>query len=329
MAEKKLLYQEISKQIEQQIKADVLRVGDKLPSLRSICSEHRVSMNTALQAYFMLESKGLIESKPQSGYFVSYAHKHFLSTPSTSNPELMYGKEDIEEVIATLSANRQQGKILFSAGTPAIELLPAAKLNKAMIHAIRHLPDSGIGYDHKGNQGLKRQIAKRSLTWGGALKEEDIVTTAGSMDAISFCMMSLAKRGDTIAVESPAYFGILQLAKSLGLNVIELPTNATTGVELDALKKALTKKKIKLCLLVSNFNNPIGSCMPDEHKKEVINLLQKYNLPLIEDDVMMYMAIFILAITGPAPVKHLIPVALCCCAARFQKRWPPGIAWVG
>lgn len=285
MAQRELLYEKISRQIEQQIKSNVLRPNDKLPSLREICTENGVSMNTALQAYFLLESKGLIESKPQSGYYVSYAYKNILSAPSTSNPVLMYGKEDIEEMIETVSANRQQSKIHFSSGVPALELLPTAKLNKAMVQAIRNLPDNGIGYDHKGNASLKRQIARRSLTWGGSLKEDDIITTAGSMDAISFCMMSLTTRGDTIAVESPIYFGILQLAKSLGLNIIELPTNPATGLEIEALKKALSKKKIKLCLLISNFNNPIGSCMPDEHKKEVVKLLEKYNLPLIEDDV--------------------------------------------
>ncbi|HEV7232458.1 MAG TPA: PLP-dependent aminotransferase family protein, partial [Bacteroidia bacterium] len=60
---------------------------------------------------------------------------------------------------------------------------------------------------------------------------------------------------------------------------------AITGVEIDALKKALEKKKIKLCLLVSNFSNPLGSCMPDEHKKEVVRLMEKHNVPLIEDDL--------------------------------------------
>lgn len=284
MGDKPALYQRISNRIEEQIRSNVLRAGDKLPSLRSICSEYDVSMNTALQAYFTLEKKGLVESKPQSGYFVCHTQNRFLSTPSTSSPELVYGKENIEDVISTVSANRHKSSIHLSAGTPALELLPVAKLNKAVIHAIRHLKDSGISYDHQGNQDLKRQIARRSSSWGGKLKEEDIVTTAGSMDAISFCMMSLVNRGDTIVVESPTYFGILQLAKSLGLNVIELPTNPATGVEMDALKKALQKKKIKLCVLVSNFNNPIGSCMPDEHKKEVVKLLLHHNIPLIEDD---------------------------------------------
>ncbi|MES2656912.1 MAG: PLP-dependent aminotransferase family protein [Bacteroidota bacterium] len=285
MTQKPPLYQQISQTIEHHIKTEVLKTGDKLPSLRSICHEYGVSMSTALQSYFLLESKSLIESRPQSGYYVSYAYKHALSAPTTSSPVLTYGMEEIENIIATVSDNAAKSKILFSMGTPALELLPVAKLNKAMLHAMRHLPDSGVFYSHQGNTKLKQQIAKRAMIWGGKLNEHDITTTSGCMDALAFCLIALTTKGDTIVVESPIFFGILQLAKSLGLNIIELPTNAVTGVEIDALKKVLEKKKIKLCLLVSNFSNPVGSCMPTEHKKEVVKLMEKHNVPLIEDDL--------------------------------------------
>jgi len=98
-------------------------------------------------------------------------------------------------------------------------------------------------------------------------------------------MLALAKKGDTIAIESPAYFGALQLAKNIGLNVLELPTHPGTGIEMDALKKSIESNKVNLCLLVSNFSNPVGSCMPDENKKEVVRLMEKHNVPLIEDDL--------------------------------------------
>lgn len=64
-----------------------------------------------------------------------------------------------------------------------------------------------------------------------------------------------------------------------------MPTNAITGIEIEALKKTLEKKKVKLCVVVSNFSNPLGSCMPDEHKKEIVRLMEKHHVPLIEDDI--------------------------------------------
>lgn len=285
MKESTPLYLQIANHVENQIQQQVLQVGDKLPSIRTVAGERGVSMTTAQQAYYELESRGLIASRPQSGYYVTYAHKHFKSVPETSKPILAHSEDDTEDIIATVSHNYSNVKFPLSSGVPALSLLPVAKLNKAIVDATRSMVGSGLAYDIYGNQNLKRQIASRSLSWGGRLSADDILTTSGSIDAISYGMLALVQRGDTIAVESPIYFGILHLAKSIGLNVLELPTNPITGIEIEALEKAFVKKKVKLCLLVSNFSNPLGSLMPEENKKAVVRLLEKFNIPLIEDDL--------------------------------------------
>lgn len=285
MEKKELLYQQIANTLEGYIRKDVLKVGDRLPSLRTLALEKGVSLGTALQSYFELESRGLIESRPQSGYYVSYAHKHFRNIPETSRPVIAKTEDETEDIIFAVSKNLGQAMVELSTGVPALELLPVAKLNKAIVNATRNLKGGGLAYDKYGNQNLKKQIALRSLMWGGNLNDEDIIPTAGSMEAISFCMLTLAKPGDTIAVESPVYFGILHLAKSLGLRVLEMPTNPITGIEVEALEKAVQKQKVRLCLLVSNFSNPMGSCMPNENKQAVVRLMEKFNVPLIEDDL--------------------------------------------
>jgi DNA-binding transcriptional MocR family regulator len=282
-----LRYRRIAATIEYQIKNDVLKIGDKLPSIRMVCREHGVSMSTALQAYYELESKGLIESRPQSGYYVSFSHKRFPAALATSNPVRDFDPKETEEVIAKVYYEiGTSNNLQFSLSVPAPELLPVAKINKAMVAAMREAPSGGTSYEEiQGNHKLRRQIARWAFNMDSNLKEDDIVTTAGCMNALAYCLMALAEKGDTIITESPAYFGVLRLAQSLGLKVLELPTNAVTGIELPALKKALEKRKIKLCLLVSNFSNPLGSCMPDEHKREVVKLLELHNVPLIEDDL--------------------------------------------
>jgi DNA-binding transcriptional MocR family regulator len=189
------------------------------------------------------------------------------------------------DLIAKVYANMGSDKLtLFSVGASTGSLLPLAKLSKEIVNATRELRSAGAGYESlQGNEKLRRMVAARSITWGGNLQEDDLVTTSGGMNALAFSMMTVSKPGDTIAVESPCYPGILQLALSLGLKVLELPTHPVTGIEMDALKKAIPK--IDLCLLVSNFNTPLGSCMPDENKKEVVRLLGHHGIPLIEDDV--------------------------------------------
>lgn len=284
---KELLYQSIARTIEHQIDHEILKIGEKLPSIRMICRQHGVSMSTAQQAYFDLERKSLIESKPQSGYYVAQSLRKQLAIPSISKPILKPQQIKVDEIFAALHDPKTlQDITLFSIGTPAIELLPIAKLNKALLQSMRELPGSGTRYDStQGNEKLRMQIARWSFLWQGRLTPDDIITASGCISSISLCLMSLTERGDTIAVESPCFFGILQLAQSLGLNVLELPTHPQTGMDPEALKKTIQQKKIKLVLLVSNFSNPLGSMMPDENKKAIVRLLSHHNIPLIEDDI--------------------------------------------
>ncbi|PSL23019.1 aminotransferase-like domain-containing protein [Chitinophaga ginsengisoli] len=279
------LYIEISNNIARLIRDKVLHAGDRLPSVRMLCQEHGISMNTAKRVFLELASQSLIESKPQSGYYVSQLPYQRLPIPAISNPSPVSSNSEPDELIRRVYSTRgKKGLTFFSIGVPSKELLPLAKLNKEILHAIRQLPASGTEYEQlQGNEELRRMIAARAISWGGHLRESDLITTAGGMNALSFCMMALGKRGDTIAMESPCYPGSLQLARSLGLKVLELPTHPITGVEIDALKKVV--HKINLCLLVPNFNTPLGSCMPEENKKEIVALLAKHHIPLIEDDI--------------------------------------------
>ncbi|WP_343702384.1 PLP-dependent aminotransferase family protein [Chitinophaga sp.] len=279
------LYTEIANGIAGQIRSGVLKAGDRLPSVRVLCQQHGISMNTAKRVFWELEAQSLIETKPRSGYFVSRLPYRRLPLPEVSKPSPARNHKEPDELIRKVYSNMGRDDLtLFSLGAPSSTLLPLAKLNKEIVQATRELQGCGAEYELlQGNLKLRRMIASRSLAWGGNLMESDLVTTSGGMNALSFCMMALGKPGDTIAMESPCYPGSLQLAGSMGLKVLELPTHPVTGIEIDALKKAVPK--IDLCLLVPNFNTPLGSCMPDENKKEVVALLARHGIPLIEDDI--------------------------------------------
>jgi len=281
------LYLYIAEAIEQQILDNVLHVGDRLPSVRNLSVHHNVSVGTALQAYYHLEGKGLIESRPQSGYFVRFNPARFPQRPEKSRPSHALRTKNVDAIISEVYDDWTDQRVTrFSLSVPAPEILPLAALNKAMLQAVRELPACGTSYEPvKGNALLRRQIARWALNWEGRLGEEDLITTAGCMNAISYCLMALTQRGDTIAVESPAYFGTLRLLNSLGLRVLELPTHPDTGVDPDDVKKALQRYDLKACLFVTNFSNPLGFCIPDEQKKALVDLLEFHGVPLIEDDL--------------------------------------------
>src|SRR5215471_14154683 len=219
-------YLQVAGGIEKMIGDEILKIGDKLPSVRMLSGDHGISMGTAFQAYYHLEGKGLIESRPKSGYYVRFNYRRFPSLPKIAEPEPIVTKVSVEEMISTVFSSMSTGDLLnFSVSVPPLELLPAAKLNKAMVHAMRSSKSHGIGYEEvQGNRELRKQLAKLFFSWGGKFSEEDIIVTAGCMEALALSLKAVTKPGDTVAVESPNYFGIFQIIQSLGLKILEIPT---------------------------------------------------------------------------------------------------------
>ena len=281
------LYQQIADRLAGQIKQQLLKTGDKLPSVRALSQEQGISLSTAYKAYVQLEIKGLIEARPKSGYYVRY-------TPSRSfdphKPEKQVKETKrlmLDEMISLVYRNYSSESIIrLSRSAPALSLVPQAKLNKSMIEAIRQSPDSCINYEPvQGNENLRKQIARFAFSWGGEVSADDVITTQGCMEAPGFCLRAVTKPGDAVAIESPTYFGIFTTIQSLGLKIVEIPADPIAGLDLDYLAGAITEKQIKACLFVTTFSNPLGYCMTDEKKKELVDLLARHEVPLIEDDI--------------------------------------------
>ncbi len=281
------LYQEVADRIERMIESEVLKVGDKLLSVRALSKEQGISLSTAFQAYYHLESKGLVEARPQSGYYVKFSPKHTLEIPSTCEPSGEAVPVSVDDMIASVYSDLRSDKLInLSLGAPAPELLPAAKLNKAVVQALRTSRDCCLGYEHvQGNVKLRKQIARQSFNWGGTLTEDDVVVTAGCMEALSLSLKAVTRPGDAVAIESPTYFGVFQVMESLGLKVVEIPNDPEKGIDLDCLDQSIRKFNINACLFVPNFNNPMGSCLSDEKKKKLVDLVTFHKIPLIEDDI--------------------------------------------
>jgi DNA-binding transcriptional MocR family regulator len=280
-------YLQIAEGIEALINSEALRIGDKLPSVRTLAEEYNISMGTAFQAYYHLEGKGLIESRPKSGYYVRFNQKRFPALPHRvevdSSSHTVSVREMISQIYADISAPH---KFNFALGVPDASLLPAAKLHKSVLHALRHYDQHCINYEHtQGNPELRKQIAKLAFNWGGKIKPEEVVVTNGCLEAVTLCLRAVTSYGDTVAVECPSYFGIYQAIESLGLKAVEVPSDPTTGLDLASLEKALKKNPIKAVVCVPNFNNPLGCCIPDDKKKELVALLTRHDIPLIEDEL--------------------------------------------
>ena len=321
-------YLEVADRIETLIENQALKVGDKLLSVRALSKEQGISLSTAFQAYYSLESKGLIEARPQSGYYVKFSRNHILDLPKVCAPPDDAIPVSVDEMINNVYMDFNNHKILnFSMGAPSVDLLPAAKLNKAVMHALRESKTSCLHYEHvQGNLLLRRQIARQAFNWGGTPSEDEIVVTAGAVEALSLCVKAITQPGDTVAIESPTYFAIFQVMESHGLKVVEIPTDPVSGIDIDYLEQAIPRFDIKACLFVNNFNNPLGSCMPDDRKKQLVEMLARKEIPLIEDDI--YGELYF-GKTRPKTCKTFDKAGLVLHCASFSKSLAPGfrIGW--
>jgi DNA-binding transcriptional MocR family regulator len=281
------LYLQVADGLEKMIAEEVLRIGDKLPSVRLLSEEYGISQGTAFQAYYHLEGRGLIESRPKSGYYVRFNHQRVRQLPDQVKPDMGSHEVSVKDMITAIYGDIVATDVInFAIAVPDISLIPSAKINKSVVYALRNTKGHCINYEHsQGNTELRQQIAKLSFNWGGKVKPDDVIITSGCLEAVMMCLKAVTNHGDTVAVECPTYFGIYQTIENLGLKVVEIPSDPTEGLDLQALQKAIKKNAIKACVTVPNFNNPLGTCMSDENKKKLVEIITQNNIPLIEDDI--------------------------------------------
>jgi DNA-binding transcriptional MocR family regulator len=286
-AQSQFRYEEVANLIAGLVESGTLIPGSRAPSLREISKQQRISLSTALQAYRLLEDRGVLEARPQSGHYVARRAPIHLATPAISNPPAKATPVAVSATLLRLHQYSVDPRLVpLGWAIPNAELLAAARLDRFLARAARTKGSTYNTYSPpNGEPRLRQEIARRALRSGAALSPEDIIITAGCMEAITLALGVVTRPGDTVAVESPTYFGLLRALEALGLKVFELPTDASDGVDLAALKKVLERRSVKACLFSSSFNNPLGCAIPAEKKLKILSLLARHRVPLIEDDI--------------------------------------------
>jgi DNA-binding transcriptional MocR family regulator len=281
------VYQKLASLLEGMIHNQSLRPGDRVPSVRRFSVQQRVSVPTALQAYATLETRGLIEARPKSGYFVRARQANSIPEPKPAAGVPKVTTLSKMDPLQSLLADHSNSKLVpLGAALPSSTLLPGVKLSRTMASIARRLNHAGVVYDMPpGNETLRHEIARRSLEWGCALKAEDFMVTVGGTEAMSLALRVTCEPGDTVVVESPTYFGVARMLRELRLNALPIPVDSVTGIDLEALERALRRTRVAACVSIPSFHNPVGFAMPDERKKQLVHLLAKRGVAIIEDDI--------------------------------------------
>lgn len=282
-----LLSVQIADKIEDLINKGTYDVGARLPSLRSIHLQHGVSIGTALQAYFHLVDKGLVASREKSGYFVQRTSTPGHDVPGAAEATDSERSVRITEKLqqATLSGQSKRHVSLFDA-VPLAGMLPLKSIARSLHKAAREPLASYINYETtQGNAALQELIARRSLWWNGKLSREDIIITNGALESINLCLRAVTESNDTVLVETPCYYGILQCLELLNLKVIEVPSDSTWGINIEQIESIAQKHKVKACIFVSNFNNPNGVALSSGKKKAIAEFANRSRIAVIDDDI--------------------------------------------
>jgi DNA-binding transcriptional MocR family regulator len=321
-------YRTLAAELADLIEHGTLRAGDRIPSVRALCRERGVSPATALRAYELLEARELIEARPRSGYFVSARQLPAVASRRLRAAARHTQIEISELVFEILEAARDRDVVPLGSAFPSPMLFPWRKLARHLGSSARNIdPWSTVASLPPGNDELRRQIARRYLLFGARVPADEIIITCGALEALNLALQVLTRPGDTVAIESPAFYACLQSIEIAGLKALEIPTHPREGIDLGALRQALDKHVISACWCMTSFQNPLGASMPGEKKRELVKLLARHQVPLIEDDV--YAELYF-GSQRPPSAKAFDTKGLVLNCGSFSKCLAPGyrLGWV-
>ncbi|MHC6225277.1 GntR family transcriptional regulator MpaR [Pseudomonas sp. X10] len=322
-------YERFADDIAELIRSGVLGPGQRVPSVRYASQTHGISPSTVFQAYYLLERRGLIRARPRSGYFVNAHAPRQFSEPQISEQACESTEVDVSALVfSILDSIKDPQTVAFGSAFPSPLLFPLQRLARSLASASRAMDPRMVVTDlSPGNPQLRRQIALRYMVGGLMLPMEELLITNGALEALNLCLQAVTQPGDLVAIEAPAFYACLQVLERLKLKAVEIPVHPREGMDLGVLAQTLEKHPVKAVWCMTNFQNPVGASMPEAKKQELVELLRRHQVPLIEDDV--YAELYY-SQQAPKPAKAFDTDGLVMHCGSFAKSLAPGyrIGWV-
>ncbi|MGK9273244.1 PLP-dependent aminotransferase family protein [Williamsia muralis] len=260
--------------------------GTRLPSVRTLQEQHRVSPNSVQRVLRDLATEGLVDVRPGAGSFVAAAAPP-RSPADTSWQESVLGARMPPELSRTLDLWRVPGSevVRLKGGYLDDELLPHAALDAAMTRAIKRSRSWGR-YPIEGSPELRRWFASEI----DGIHASEVIVTAGGQTALSVAVRALIRPGESVIVESPTYTGLIAIVRSHGAEVIPVPMDSE-GIRTDLLADAISRTGSRLLVVQPAFANPSGVTLAAHRRRQIIELAEQHSLFVIEDDYARYLGI--------------------------------------
>jgi DNA-binding transcriptional MocR family regulator len=286
-SESEFLYEKIVRQISEALDEGVIVREEKLPSLRLMSRRYHCSLSVVMQAYEVLEAQGRIYSVEKSGFFAADCLSAPLPTPEKEPFSLKSREAKPVSILGRIvEASNDHSTIPLGAGLPDSSYLPLPALKREFHTLLKEQPECLIEYtDELGDPGLRKEIAKIMKLRGVIVNPEEILLTNGCTEALSLAIQSCSSPGDVIVLECPIFMGTIGMLKELKRRIITVPTSPETGMDLGRLEEVLRNEDVKAVVMTALYQNPLGFVMPEEARKQVVELVEHFETVLIEDDV--------------------------------------------
>ena len=287
--------EEIEAAILNLIKHGAVAPGERLPSIRKLATRYRMSITPVTEAFRHLEAQGLVESRPNAGYYVSQSVlSHPIFADQHKNLNLYFNEryEMLDERFSNYGSIAFNSKsnitIPLGATAASTHFYPCEELNAHLARECRQpLSDENYQVKLHDELDLKQGIMKWMIPCGSPVSIDELSLFSGVSQALTLCLRACTEPGGLVAVESPGHVGFFFQTEFLRLKVLPVPSNPGTGLDVNAFSRMLKTGPIPSCLvLCSNFSNPTGALMPDAAKLALVQLCSRYEIPIIEDDIL-------------------------------------------
>ncbi len=283
------LYLQIRSGIREMILSGKLPEGFRLPPERRLAAALGVNRSTVLSAYRELKGDALVDAHVGRGTTVL---PRTVAAPG-SQPQALPWRQLVREGFAEvqdplvrdlLELTERQDVISLSVGLPAAELLPLETLRTLWGDLLDEVgPAMLLHSPTEGFASFREALCDLMVARGVRCTPAEVLVLSGSQQGLDLAARVLLAPGDAVVVERPTFFGALQIFRRARARLLGVPTDRE-GMRVDVLESLLERQRPKLIYTLPTFQNPSGAVMSAERRRRLLELAQRYQVPVLEDD---------------------------------------------
>ncbi|MCZ8110991.1 MAG: PLP-dependent aminotransferase family protein [Betaproteobacteria bacterium] len=288
------LAEQLAARLAERIEQRLLAPGARLPSVRDAAARHGVSPSTVVGAYDLLQARGLVQARPQRGFFVREPAAAEPARRGAPTPERAALPPPVDATALIRSMFQvQHGRPAPGMGTLPVAWLDAPLLQRALRRVCRE-PAGWLGYGQPaGDESLRLAVSRRLADLGVPAAPAQIVTTVGATHALDLVSRALLRPGDAVMVDEPGWAVEFARLARAGMRLLPVPRGgpgSDGGPDLAAMEQLLRAHRPRLYVTVSVLHNPTGHSLTPAQAHQVLRLAEAHDLLIVEDDTYAWLA---------------------------------------